>query len=112
MNDNNDPPRPNDPPVLDNVTQRVAHWMVRKFGAVYLHETVIAHVRELLDGRFAHSQLHETPGHFTQRMQKVEDYMNSSSFTACGGRGLTGLAKDLRTRCEEARRRQGERIPT
>ena len=88
-----------------------AGWMVKKFGDVYLHETVIAHIRRLLDGQFAHSQLHECPEHFTQRMQKVEDYMNSSSFSACGGRGLMGLAKDLRTRCEEVRRRQGERIP-
>ena len=77
----------------------------------YLHETVIAHIRRLLDGQFAHSQLHESPEHLTQRMQKVEDCMNSPSFAACGGQGLTGLAKDLRTRCEEVRRRQGERIP-
>ena len=84
MNDSNDPPQTNDPPVLDHVTHRVAHWMVRKFGDVCLHEAVIAHARQLLDGKFAHSQLHKTPGDFTQRMQKVEDYMNSSSFTAVG----------------------------
>ena len=52
-------------------------------------------------------------GQFIKRMQKVEDYMNSSSsFAACGGgRGLEGLARELRERCKEVKRRQGERIP-
>ncbi len=45
-------------------------------------------------------------------MQKAEDYMNSSTFAASGGgRGLEGLARELRERCVEVKRRQGERIP-
>ena len=59
-----------------------------------------------------HKGLRETAGQFIKRMQNVEDYMNSSSFAACGGgRGLEGLARELRERCEEVKRRQGERIP-
>ena len=30
---------------------------------------------------------------------------------ATGGQGLMGLAKELRNRCEELKRRQGERLP-
>ena len=37
-----------------------AAWLVRKFGDVYPHETVISHIRRLLDGRFACGQLHES----------------------------------------------------
>ncbi len=55
-----------------------AQWLVKKFGDVYLHETCIAHIRRLLDGDFAHQQLHETPTHFMQRMRQVEDHMNSA----------------------------------
>ena len=55
--------------------------------------------------------LFETPVHFCVRMQKVEDYMNSGEFYRPDGRGLLGLAKDLRTRCEEVVKHQGERIP-
>ena len=76
-----------------------------------MHETVIAHIRRLLDGDFAHHKLHETPAHFIQRMQQVEDHMNSAAFAACGGGGLQGLAKELRIRCEEVIRRKGERLP-
>ena len=32
---------------------------MKKFGDVYLHETVIAHVRKLLDGEFTHNKLPE-----------------------------------------------------
>ncbi len=46
-----------------------------------------------------------------QRMQQVEDHTNSSAFAACGGGGLEGLAKELRSRCEEVMRRKGERLP-
>ena len=45
------------------------------------------------------------------RMQQVEDHMNSAAFAAIGGQGLMGLAKELRNRCEELKRRQGERLP-
>ena len=33
------------------------------------------------------------------------------AFAAPGGRGLEGLAKDLRSRCTELIRRKGERLP-
>ncbi len=45
------------------------------------------------------------------RVQQVEDHMNSAAFAAIGGQGLMGLAKELRNRCEELKRRQGERLP-
>ena len=48
---------------------------------------------------------------FRLRMKRVEDHMNSEAFTAPGGRGLLGLAKVLRSRCEEVVRHQGQRIP-
>ena len=48
---------------------------------------------------------------FAKRMQRVEDYMNSSSFAAPGGRGLTGLAKDLRSGCEHVIATKGRRVP-
>ncbi len=53
-----------------------------------------------------------TPTHFMQRMRQVEDHMNSAAFAASdGGCGLGGLAKELRSRCEEVVLRKGERIP-
>lgn len=88
-----------------------ASWMVTKFGDVYPHETAIAHVRRLLEGDFRHTSIHETPAHFKQRMQRVEDHMNSDAFAAPDGHGLLGLAKELRSRCEEVIRRNGARIP-
>ena len=88
-----------------------ASWLVRKLGDLYLHETVIAHIRRLLDGDFCHNKLYETPAHFKQRMQLVEDHLNSDEFAAKGGRGLLGLAKDLRPRCKELLLRGGSRLP-
>ncbi len=70
-----------------------AEWLVKKFGDVYLHETVISHIRRLLDGEFVHNKLHESPDHFMHRMQQVENHMNSPAFAACGGEGLMGLAR-------------------
>ena len=75
------------------------------------HETAIAHIRRLLDTDFAYTKLHETPEHFRRRMQQVEDHMNSDAFAAPGGQGLLGLAKELRSRCEEMIRRGGQRVP-
>ena len=53
----------------------------------------------------------ESPDQFAKRMQRVEDYMNSSSFAAPGGRGSTGLAKDLRSGCEHVIATKGRRVP-
>jgi hypothetical protein len=86
-------------------------WLVKKFSDVYVHETLIAHIRRLSDTDFAATRIFETPAQFRERMQKVEDYMNSGEFSRKDGRGLLGLAKDLRSRCEEVVRRKGERIP-
>ena len=87
-------------------------WLVKKWGDVYLHETVNAHIHRLLDTDFACRRLHETRAQFAVRVKKVEKYMNSTQFKAKGsGRGLMGLAQDLRLRCQEVVNREGERIP-
>ena len=88
-----------------------AEWLVKKFGDVNLHETVIPHIGRLLDGEFARNKLHETPKHFARRMKQVADHMNPPASSACGGTGLLGLSKELRRRCEEVKRCGGERIP-
>ena len=84
---------------------------MKKFGDVYLHETAISHVRRLLDSDFAHHKLCETPAHFRQRMQRVEDHMNSKAFAAKDGTGLLGLCKQLRSRCKALIDGGGERLP-
>ena len=38
-------------------------------------------------------------------------HMNSGDFAAPGGRGLGGLAKELRDRCQDVIKLQGWRIP-
>ena len=84
---------------------------MKKFGDVYLNKTVLPHVRRLLDGDLASPKLEESLAQFAKRMQLVEDYMNSSSFAAIGGRGLMGLVKDLRSRCEHVIASGGQRVP-
>ena len=88
-----------------------ASWMVRKFGDIYPHETAISHIRRLLESDFVCTKLHESPEHFKARMQQVENHMNSDAFAAPDGQGLLGLAKELRSRCEDMIRRGGQRIP-
>ena len=95
-------------PDLDSDTS----WLVKKWGDVYPHETVNAHIHRLLDTDFACSRLHETRAQFALRVKKVEKYMNSPKFKAKGtGRGLMGLAQDLRARCQQVLDLDGERIP-
>ena len=95
-------------PDLDSDTS----WLVKKWGDVYPHETVNAHIHRLLDTDFACSRLHETRAQFALRVKKVEKYMNSPKFKAKGtGRGLMGLAQDLRARCQQVVDLDGERIP-
>jgi len=86
-------------------------WLVKKWGDVYMHETLIAHIRRLLDNDFASTRLHETPAQFVERLKKVEKYLNSPDFAADGGGGLLALAKSLPERCEDVIRRKGTRIP-
>ena len=84
----------------------------RLLGRCGPRETVIAHVRRLLDNQFTCSRLDETPAHFVTRMEAVQNFMSSESFARDGGgRGLARLARELRNRCEEVIARQGERIP-
>ncbi len=86
-------------------------WLVAKWGDVCLHETVISHIRRLLDTTFATSQLHESPTQFMKRMGMVCDHMNSDDFARrSGGGGLAGLAKETMWRCEEIIRLKGERL--
>ena len=61
---------------------------------------------------FACRKLHETIPQFKVRVKKVEKFMNSKKFKAKkDGGGLMNLANDLRSRCEDLKKRQGERIP-
>ncbi len=86
-------------------------WLASRLGDVYLHETAISHIRRLLREKFVCSRVGETFSQFKRRMKNVEEHMNSDAFARDpGGRGLLGLAKDLRTRCEEVRNRNGERL--
>ena len=87
-------------------------WLSKKWGDVYIHETVIAHVRRLLDSDFMCTRLRETTAQFIVRMKRVEEFMNSSNCAhANAGRGLAGLARELPERCEFMIQRKGERIP-
>ncbi len=88
-----------------------AEWLVPKWGDVYLHETVISHIRRLLGTDVAYAGLEESVGHFKRRMKAVEEHMNSPVFSSQGGRGLDGLARNLRARCAEVVRRKGARLP-
>ena len=78
---------------------------------MYLHETVISHIRRLLDDEFACRRLGETPAQFAQRVMKVEEHMNSPAFAAPGGRGLRGLATQLQDRCRWVIKNKGQRYP-
>ena len=62
-------------------------------------------------GKFVSLRVGETLSQFRRRMEHVEMEMNSDAFARePGGQGLLGLAKDLRSRCEEVRERGGERL--
>jgi hypothetical protein len=88
-----------------------AKWLAPKWGDVYLHETVISHIRRLLENTFACERLYETPSQFARRVQKVEDHLNSAAFASKSGGGLESLARGMRARCAEVIRLKGERIP-
>ena len=84
-------------------------WLVSRLGDLYLHETVISHIRRLLEHRFPCLHAHETVAQFRARMDRVVHHMNSDAFGAGGG--LPSLARGLRQRCEELVRLNGERLP-
>lgn len=85
-------------------------WMASRFSDVYLHETVIAHIRRCLDHRFPRATPGETFAQFRRRMDLVEDYLNSADFAAREGGGLLALAKDFLDRCAAVVQRSGERL--
>jgi len=89
-----------------------AAWLPPKLGDLYLHETVIAHIRKLLATKFTTTRLHENRDQFKKRLEQVVEWMNGPEFAKeNGGGGLEGLAKGLRARCEELVKRKGERLP-
>ena len=85
-------------------------WMASRFSDVYLHETVIAHIRRALEHTFPRSTPGETMRQFRRRMGKVEAYLNSPEFAAKEGGGLPALARDLRHRCAAVIEKSGERL--
>ena len=84
-------------------------WLVSRLGDLYLHETVISHIRRLLENRFPCLHAQETVAQFRARMDRVVQHMNSDEFGTGGG--LPSLARDLRQRCQELVRLNGERLP-
>ena len=86
-------------------------WLSARWGDVYLHETVIAHIRRLLDEEYRTVSLNEPVSRFQHRMELVAAHLNSPAFRAPRGRGNEGLAKDLRRRCREVIKLKGERLP-
>ena len=80
-------------------------------GDLYLHETVISHVRRLLATKFMRKALSEKPGEFKARMLKVEKYMNNTMGRNGPGQALTELGNALHERCGALIERKGERLP-
>ena len=83
-------------------------WLAPHCGDLYLHETVISHVRRLLYSKFARKALYETPVQFAARMLKVEHYLN---YDMGEGESLLKLGKELHERSEELKKLKGERLP-
>ena len=75
-------------------------------------KALMSHIRRGLDHRFPRSTPGETRARFANRMRKVENYMNSSEFTARDGGGLASLAESLRERFQRLALLQGERLRT
>ena len=93
-------------------TSATAEWLVAKWGDVYLHETVISHIRRLMETKFYCKRLGETPQQFDARCNLIATHMNSSDFSPKGeGGGLAALAKDFRKRCDMVVSLRGERLP-
>ena len=63
-------------------------------------EAAIAHVRRLLDGKFARNQVHESSSRFRSRAKRITDHMNLPDLEAPDRNGLLGLGKELWSRCE------------
>ena len=87
-------------------------WLAGRLGDVYLHETVIGHIRHGLDHRFPRRTPGETRNQFAQRMAKLEAYLNSDDFPSRAGGGLEALARSLHRRCERMVELEGGRLRT
>ena len=81
-------------------------------GDVYLHETVIGHIRHGLDHRFPRRVAGETRSQFANRMAKVQAFLNSDEFPTHAGGGLEALAQALHRRCTRVVELQGGRLRT
>ena len=79
---------------------------------MYLHETVIGHIRHGLDHRFPRSTAGETRSQFANRMAKLEAFLNSDDFPSRAGGGLEALAHALHRRCARVVELQGGRLRT
>ena len=60
-------------------------WLVSRLGDLYLHETVISHIRRVLESKFPCLHTHETVAQFRARMDRVVQHMNSKDFGEGGG---------------------------
>ena len=87
-------------------------WLAGRLGDMYIHETLISHIRYGLSHRFPRGTPGETRNRFANRMMKVADYLNSKEFAARDGGGLESLAQDLRSRCARIVDLEGERLRT
>ena len=87
-------------------------WLAGRLGDVYLHETVIGHIRHGLDHRFPRHTSGETRNQFARRMAKVESHLNSDDFAGRAGGGLAALAPSMHRRCARVVELQGGRLRT
>ena len=88
-----------------------SRWLAKNLGDYYLHETVISHVRRLLNTKFMRKALNESPSEFRARMLKVEKYMNYEMGKNGRGKALQELGDTLHQRSEALKQLQGERLP-
>ena len=79
---------------------------------MYLHETVIGHIRHGLDHRFPRSTAGETRTQFANRMAKLEAFLNSDDFPSRAGGGLEAVAQALHRRCARVVELHGGRLRT
>ena len=92
------------------VLNRVAaHLNSPNFPRIFI--LFLALIRRPLDTDYRCASLNEMVPRFLDRMNRVAAHLNSPNFRAHGGRGMCGLAKDLRRRCAEVVRLKGERLP-
>ena len=87
-------------------------WLAGRLGDVYLHETVIGHIRHGLGHRFPRLTAGETRAQFARRMAKVAEFLNSDDFPSSATGGLQALAQALHRRCARIVELQGGRLRT